>query len=153
MPPSKKGISARRFSRITAVQALYQLELSGNNLEDVISQFTLNNVQSFSDLNKNSKLDLVFFEGLVRETQTYLPSLDQDILDHLSPGWSLERVSLVTLNILRLAVCEMKHHLLTPTPVIINEYIEVTKDFFEEKEAAFVNGLLDAIAKKYRYRY
>ncbi len=148
--PSQQGVSTRRLSRLNAVQALYQHELSGDDIEYIINQFTSATFKTYVSLNKILKPEPEFLKELVLGVQAHFPSLDQDISNHLSSGWHLERVSIVTLSILRLAVYELKYQPLTPTPVIINEYIEVTKDFFEEKEAAFVNGILDAIAKKYR---
>lgn len=63
-------------------------------------------------------------------------------------GWNIGRISKVSLAILRLAVCEMFFAKETPVAVIINEAVELAKEFSTEQDASFINGVLGSIARK-----
>ena len=76
-----------------------------------------------------------------------LEEIDKIISDHLSAKWKLNRISKVSLSILRLAVYEMKYVEDIPTNVTINEAVELSKKFSGEEEYKFVNGILGAVSK------
>lgn len=76
-----------------------------------------------------------------------LQEIDKIISDHLSAKWKLNRISKVSLSILRLAVYEMKFVEDIPTNVTINEAVELSKKFSGEEEYKFVNGILGAVSK------
>ncbi|MDY4812610.1 MAG: transcription antitermination factor NusB [Ruminococcus sp.] len=76
-----------------------------------------------------------------------LEEIDKIISDHLSAKWKLNRISKVSLSILRLAVYEMKFVEDIPTNVTINEAVELSKKFSGEEEYKFVNGILGAVSK------
>ena len=81
-------------------------------------------------------------------TELYLEQIDAEIEANLR-GWSLRRLSRMTLTILRVAVCEMKFMKApdVPVSVSINEAVELAKVYGNEKDAAYVNGVLSSIAK------
>ena len=81
-----------------------------------------------------------------------LEELDS-ILNEKSAGWKTKRMSKVDLNILRLAVYEMKYDEDVPVKVAINEAIEISKSFGGEDSASFVNGVLGKIARKVYEQY
>lgn len=148
---SKPKVSSRRLSRLKGVQALYQYELTANSMDMVIEQLnntTLEgpNAEGFKQLQP----DIDFLQEIVLGVLDHQPPIDEEISAHLSDGWRLERLPIVILSILRLAIYELKYQPLIPSAVIINEYIEITKDFFGDSETAFINGILDVIAKKLR---
>jgi N utilization substance protein B len=148
---SKPRVSSRRLSRIKGVQVLYQHELTANDINEVINQFddTTSEGETPEDF-KRLCHDVDFLKEIVLGAYENQPSIDEEISAHLSEGWRLERLPIVVLSILRLAIYELRHQPLIPPAVVINEYIEVTKDFFGEAETSFVNGILDVIAKKTR---
>ena len=76
-----------------------------------------------------------------------LEEIDKIISDHLSAKWKLNRISKVSLSILRLAVYEMKFVEDIPTNVTINQAVELSKKFSGEEEYKFVNGILGAVSK------
>lgn len=76
-----------------------------------------------------------------------LEKIDNLIITHLKPGWSIGRLSKVVLAVLRLAVFEMLFSDDVPSSVAINEAVEITKEYGEEKEPVFVNGILASILK------
>lgn len=76
-----------------------------------------------------------------------LEEIDKIISDHLSAKWKLNRISKVSLSILRLAVYEMKYVEDIPSNVSINEAVELSKKFSGEEEYKFVNGILGAVSR------
>ena len=76
-----------------------------------------------------------------------LEEIDKIISDHLSAKWKLNRISRVSLSILRLAVYEMKYVEDIPSNVSINEAVELSKKFYGEEEYKFVNGILGAVSR------
>ncbi|RZI46919.1 transcription antitermination factor NusB [Candidatus Finniella inopinata] len=148
---SKPRISARHSSRLKGVQALYQHELTSDDMNSIVEQ-VVSAIQEKAAIENFKGLvpDLEFFKEIVLGTHKNREAVDEEITANLSQGWRLERLPLVVLCILRQAVYELRYQPLVPGPVIINEYIEITKDFFDEAETSFVNGILDAISKKSR---
>ena len=86
-----------------------------------------------------------FMEELARGTVEKAPEIDKLITDK-SANWRLERMSVVDRNILRLAIYEMSN-LETPPPVVIDEALELARQFSGDESIAFINGVLDAIRK------
>ena len=90
------------------------------------------------------------FQDIVLGVMERLADLDPMIASTLAEDWRLERMESVVRAILRAAVFELSHDTAVPTPVVINEYIEITKAFCSPSEVAFVNASLDALAKLLR---
>jgi N utilization substance protein B len=142
----------RSVARITAVQALYQMDLAGTDVEQVIEEFTERRFKG-ADSESESKLagaDPVFFadilKGVVRRQRDIDPLVDQT----LAAGWRLVRVDSILRAILRAGVFELYERSDIPARVTINEYINVAHAFFEGDEPKVVNGVLDRIAHRLR---
>lgn len=88
-----------------------------------------------------------FTKELFIETCNKLPVIDE-LISKYSKGWSMQRISKVSLAILRLAVCEMRYFEKTPVGVSINEAVNLCKKYASEEEYSFVNGLLGSYAKE-----
>lgn len=143
-------VSARRMSRVNAVQFLYQYSITEEDLSEICKQTILpSSILNFEE-NKSSKVDINFFKEILSGAEAHLEEINNIIVDHLSQDWKIERLPLVMVGILRLSIYEILYQTVIPTAVIINEYIEVTRYFFDESEVAFVNGILDTVARKYR---
>lgn len=149
----KKLVSKRSVSRLLAVQIIYSKNVCGlekdsyalvNDLAGVVSRE--NDVAS----GDKSKHDVDFVHELVAGSIRHQEKIDELISDNLSSNWSLERLSSVLHAILQAGVYELLHVESNPTNIIINEYIELARAFFSEKEVKFVNGILDSISKKVR---
>ena len=76
-----------------------------------------------------------------------IPDIDDEIQKYLQDNWRKDRLAPVVRSLLRSACYELMFEPLVPTPVVLNEYIEVARDFLDEREVKFVNGILDNIAK------
>ncbi|MGL4825548.1 MAG: transcription antitermination factor NusB [Alphaproteobacteria bacterium] len=145
----KPTLRRRSIARLMAVQAFYQMELTHDSLEEVLEQFR---VHHFQKQNKPFSLgDKAFFVELVRGGHAKQASLDPFVQRCLS-SWSLDRLDHVVLAILRLGAYELSENLHLSSAIILNEYIDITRAFFDDKEPAFVNGVLDCLIQKLRPR-
>ncbi len=143
--------AARRAARLGAVQALYQMEMSGASTADVIEDFAAGKLPreteaSYADVEG----DLTLFKLLVENAVDRQATLDRAIARNLSEGWRLERLDAVARAILRAGAAELEQRRDTPVAVVIDEFVEIAKDFFEGPEPGFVNATLDACAKDLR---
>jgi N utilization substance protein B len=117
---------------------LYQLDVSGEDVEAVIARFW-----EFLGPGGDDATELA--NELVRGWAQHQQAIDERIRD-ASKHWRLERMARVDRNVLRLAIYELLHRPDVPRRVTLNEAIELAKRFGDENSPAFVNGLLDRIA-------
>lgn len=141
---------SRSVARLAAVQALYQMEVSGAGVEAVIREFTDHRFDRDVEGETLASADEAFFADLVRGVVREQKVIDAAIVKRLAQGWRLERLDATVRAILRAGVFELKHRSDVPTEVAIDEYVELTKSFFEGPEPGFVNGALDAVARDVR---
>lgn len=142
---------ARRASRLAAVQALYQMELSGASTADVIADFAAGRLPRETEANDtNPEGDLELFRALVEAAVERQATLDRAIARHLGEGWRLERLDAVARAILRAGAAELEQRHDIPVAVVIDEYVEIAKAFFDGPEPGFVNATLDACARDLR---
>jgi len=133
-------MGTRRHARESALQTLYQLEMSGKESPRLFD------VEALSDLNPEVK---EFASSLVDGVKGHLSEIDELISTH-STNWKISRMAAVDKNILRIAVFELKSRPDIPTKVTINEAVEIAKRFGSSESGAFVNGILDNIAQEIR---
>ena len=143
----KKTASARGASRLAAVQALFQLEMSEISLRDTIEDFIKNRLGEIIDDDQYIKADPEFFTDILKGVVSHQDIIDEYIRSALTENWSLPRIESVVRAILRAAIYELMERPDVPTNVIIYEYIDVTKAFYDEVKPGFVNGVLDKISK------
>jgi len=133
----------RSGARMAAVQALYQMDISAAPVETVISEF--------SNFRLNSEdVDQALFEDILKGVIQFQDVIDTDIALQLSEKWSIKRLDMTLRAIMRAGCYELSRRPDIPALVIIDEYVSVAADFFEQSEPAFVNGTLDKYAKKIR---
>ena len=147
---SRPAKQARSVARLAAVQALYQMEVSGAGAEAVIREFTEHRFdRDFEGLTLASA-DEAFFADIVRGVVANQREIDTAVARRLAAGWKLERIDATVRAILRAGAYELAHRSDVPTEVSIDEYVELAKSFFEGPEPGFVNGALDAVAQDVR---
>ncbi len=143
--------SARRSARLAAVQALYQMEVSGATTEDVIRDFSAGKLPRETEATYSaSEGDLELFKVLVEKAVERQATLDRAIARHLSKGWRLERLDAVARAILRAGAAELEQRKDIPKAVVLDEYVEIAKSFFEGPEPGFINAALEACARDLR---
>jgi N utilization substance protein B len=149
-PLSSRDRRARTVARLAAVQALYQMEVTSIGVEAVIREFTEHRFGRELDDATLADADEVFFAELVRGVVAEQATIDAAIARRLAQGWRLERVDATVRAILRSAAFELTHRHDVPVEVVIDEYVELAKSFFEGTEPGFVNGALDALSRDAR---
>ena len=147
--------ASRSVARLAAVQALYQMEVSSIGVEHVIREFTEHRFDRVLDSGEGDGVTLAsadegFFAELVRGVVAEQKRVDAAIVKRLAENWRLERLDATVRAILRAGAFELAHRLDVPTEVVIDEYVELAKSFFEGTEPGFVNGALDAVARDVR---
>ena len=148
---SGAGAAARRAARLAAVQALYQMEISGASTADVIADFSAGKLPRESETGySENEGDGDLFKVLVEKAVDRQATLDRAIARHLGKGWRLERLDAVARAILRAGAAELEQRHDIPVAVVIDEYVEIAKSFFEGPEPGFVNATLDACARDLR---
>lgn len=144
-------IEARRAARLGAVQALYQMEVSGASTADVIAEFDAGKLPRETEASiTDAEGDPALFKIIVEKAVERQATLDRAIARHLSKGWRLERLDAVARAILRAGSAELEQRVDIPVAVVINEYVEIAKRFFDGPEPGFVNATLDACARDLR---
>ena len=145
---SKTGISARRAARIKAFQVLYGLHFNEvQTLEDLRRLFKETPLPEDVPAEDQECAPQGFAWELVEGTWTHMDSLDV-LIANFSRNWRVDRMGRVELTLLRLALFELAHRPDVPTKVAINEALDLTARFGDEKSKKFINGILDAAAKE-----
>lgn len=131
---------ARSRARRCVVQALYQWQLTGHDVEAIDPQFLIDESQG--------RLDRAYFDTLLREVLTHIEELDGILVPLLDRP--IREVDPVERAVLRLGVCELRYHPEIPFRVVINEAVELAKMFGAEHGHKYVNGILDKVAARLR---
>ena len=150
--------AARSAARLAAVQGLYQMDVAATPINDVIRDLTMTPLretaqaeadESGDDLEVNQP-DHTFLAELLRGVVRVQREIDPLVDNQLATGWRLARVDSTLRAILRAGVFELMERPEVPAKVVINEYIDIARAFFEGDEPRVVNGVLDKLAKKLR---
>lgn len=141
---------ARSLARIAAVQALYQMDMAGTDLNDVIREFETLRFAATEQAAGTGETDAQFFADILRGVVRRQRDIDPAIDEQLATGWRLIRVDSILRAILRGGAFELMERRDVPARVVINEYIEVAHAFFDGDEPKVVNGVLDRMARRLR---
>jgi transcription antitermination protein NusB len=138
MDPKPAGASkgSRHKARRSAVQALYQWQLTQQMPSEIESHFIADNALD--------DVDIEYFHHLVLEIPKHLAALDQHLVPHLDRG--IAEIDPVERAILRLGAFELGHHPEIPYRVVLNEAVELAKTFGAEHGHKYVNAVLDRVA-------
>jgi len=146
----QSALAPRTASRIAAVQALYQMDLAGTDINAVIDEFVRLRFPCATGDEAAAGADAAYFSeilrGVVRRQRDIDPLVDQQ----LAEGWRLVRVDAILRAILRAGVFELMERTDVPARVAINEYINVAHSFFSDDEPKVVNGVLDKLGRRLR---
>lgn len=148
----ENAIPARTAARVAAVQALYQMDLAGTDLNDVIGEFLRDRFSAEGQDETVQGADRTFFADILRAVLRRQREIDPMVDEQLAAGWRLVRVDAILRAILRAGVAELLDRADVPAKVVINEYVNVAHFFFSEDEPRVVNGVLDKIARRVRSR-
>lgn len=146
----KAKSQARAAARLAAVQALYQLEMEGTELARLLDEFHRHRLGAEIEGDQYVQAEQAFFDDTVRGVAARCEEIDALLEGKLAEGWRLERLDKTMLQVLRAGAWELMARADVPTASTISEYVDVAHAFFEAREAKFVNGVLDAVAKVVR---
>ncbi|WP_395651342.1 transcription antitermination factor NusB [Brevundimonas sp.] len=147
---SSRQRRARTVARLAAVQALYQMELAGEGVETVISEFSNHRFDADIEGEPLAEADEDWFAGIVRGVIANQRDIDAAIKARLASNWRLERLDATLRALLRSGAWELAHKPDVPREIVLDEYVELAKAFFDEAEAKFVNAALDGVARDVR---
>lgn len=141
---------SRSAARLAAVQALYQQEMEGTPVRRLLKEFHDHRLGATIEDARYHEAERAFFDDIVAGVDARRDDIDTAIAARLAEGWSLERLDRPMRAILRAGAYELLARSDVPVGSVISEYIDVAHAFYDKREAGFVNGLLDAIAKETR---
>ena len=141
---------SRSAARLAAVQALYQQEMEGTPAPLLLTEFHNHRLGATIEDVEYADAEIAFFDDIVTGALARRDELDALIVGKLAQGWTLERLDRPMRQILRAGAYELKARSDVPTATVISEYVDVAKAFYDKREAAFVNGLLDALSTDIR---
>jgi transcription antitermination protein NusB len=140
----------RSAARLAAVQALYQLEMEGTPMAQLLREFHEHRLGATIEDVTYANAEVDFFNDVVKGVDARRDEIDGHIAAKLSEGWSIDRLDRPMRQIIRAGTYELLARKDLPAGVIINEYVDVADAFYAKREKGFVNGVLDAIAKAVR---
>jgi N utilization substance protein B len=146
----KARSQARAAARLAAVQALYQHEMEGTPEARLLDEFHQHRLGAEIDDDQYAKAETAFFDDVLKGALARRAEIDELIATRLAQGWTLARLDKTMVQILRAGTYELLARKDVPTGAVISEYVDVAHAFFDAREAKFVNGLLDALAKDVR---
>lgn len=143
---------ARSAARLAALQALYQLEITGSDPDEVVAEFVEHRFGKALESGGTPSGDPDFFADLIRGVLQHQVEIDRSLAGVLATGWTLARIDSILRALLRAAAYEMIGRPDIPAKVIVDEYVELAHDFFVGEEPGFVNAVLDRLARRKRAR-
>ncbi|WP_379549608.1 transcription antitermination factor NusB [Qipengyuania sp. DGS5-3] len=141
---------ARSTARLAAVQALYQQHMEGTALTKLLDEFHQHRLGQEIEDDQYADAEVDFFDDIVSGVDARREEIDALLVSRLAEGWTLARLDKTMLQILRAGSYELLARADVPTASAISEYVDVAKAFFDDREAKFVNGVLDAVAGETR---
>ena len=147
---SKSKSIARSGARLAAVQALYQQHMEKTPLARLLNEFHQHRLGREIEDDHYADADVDFFDDVVSGVSARRDEIDEKITEKLTESWSVARLDKTMLQILRAGTYELMARADITIAVIISEYVDVAKAFFDDREAKFVNGVLDGVARLVR---
>ncbi len=145
-----KSANQRGAARLAAVQALYQMDLGGTGVQEIVAEYETYRLGQEVDGEQYLKADVSWFRSVVAGVVRDQLKLDPVIHGALQDDWPLSRIDTTVRAILRAGTFELLERKDVPIAVIVNEYVEIAQAFYEGDEPKLVNAVLDRVARKVR---
>src|SRR6266498_5237350 len=140
----------RGAARLAAVQALYQMDIAGTGLNEILAEFESHWIGREVEGAQYLPAEAAFFRdvvsGVVREQRSLDPLVDKV----LTQGWPLKRIETILRAVLRAGAYELDHRRDVPARVVVSEYVDVANAFVERDETGMINAVLDQLARQLR---
>lgn len=148
--PAVKPVNQRGTARLAAVQALYQMDMTGNGVLEVAAEYENFRLGKMVDDEQYLKADPQWFRAILSGVVERQKTIDPIIRGALLENWPLSRIDSTLRAILRSGTYELSAKRDVPTAVIVTEYVNIAQAFYDGDEPRVVNAVLDRIAKKVR---
>jgi N utilization substance protein B len=145
-----KPANQRGAARLAAVQALYQMDIGGTGVLEIVAEYEAHRLGQELDGDTYLKADPSWFRSIVSGVVRDQRLLDPMIGSALQDDWALSRLDSTVRAILRAGTFELRERKDVPVAVIVTEYVQIAKAFFEDEEPKLVNAVLDRIARQVR---
>ena len=146
----ERKANRRGAARLAAVQALYQMDIAGTGVNDILTEFESHWIGREVEGAQYLPAEAAFFRdivsGVVREQRSLDPLVDRA----LAAGWPLKRIEAILRAVLRAGAYELGHRNDVPARVIVSEYVDVAHAFVDKDETGMVNAVLDQLAREFR---
>jgi N utilization substance protein B len=140
----------RSAARLAAVQALYQMDVTGKGVNEAQAEFEAHWIGREVEGDQYKPAEVAFFRDVLNGVLADQGPLDRAIDKTLAEGWPLARIESVMRAVLRAGAYELKKRKDIPARVVITEYVDVAGAFFARDEAGVVNAVLDRLARAFR---
>lgn len=147
---SARPANKRGAARLAAVQALYQMDLSGSGVLETAAEYEAFRLGKEVDGQLYREADPQWFRAILSGVVEHQKIIDPVIRQSLMDEWPLSRLDTTLRAILRAGVYELMRRQDVPVAVIVSEYIDIAKAFYAEEEPKIVNAVLDRIARRMR---
>lgn len=142
----------RANARLAAVQALYQMDLSGKGINEILAEFETFWIGREVEGEQYKPAEIDFFRDIIHGVLQHQLEIDREVDQTLQQGWPLRRVEAVMRAVLRAGCYELRHRQDVPARVVITEYVDVAAAFLARDEVGMINAVLDTLAHRVRAR-
>jgi N utilization substance protein B len=149
-PPATRPANKRGTARLAAVQALYQMDIVGTGLLEIAAEYEAYRLGKEVDGTVYREADAQWFRAILSGVVEHQKEIDPVIGQSLTEDWPLSRLDSTLRAILRAGVYELMQRADVPVAVIVSEYVDIAKAFYDEDEPKLVNAVLDRVARRVR---
>ena len=146
----QRKANKRGAARLAAVQALYQMDLAGTGLNEILAEFQSHWLGGDVEGEQYRPAETAFFSDIVHGVVREQTRLDPQIDAALARGWPLKRIEAVLRAVLRAGAYELAHRRDVPARVVTSEYVDVASAFVDQDETGMVNAVLDQLGRELR---
>ena len=146
----ERKANRRGAARLAAVQALYQMDIAGTPLHDILAEFESHWIGREVEGSQYLPAEAAFFRSVVQGVLDDQRALDPMIDKALAGGWPLKRIEALLRAVLRAGVFELSSRSDVPARVVVAEYVDVANAFLDKDETGMVNAVLDQLARQLR---
>jgi len=149
-PPATRPANKRGTARLAAVQALYQMDIVGTGLLEIAAEYEAYRLGKEVDGTVYREADAQWFRAILSGVVEHQKEIDPVIGQSLTEDWPLSRLDSTLRAILRAGVYELTRRADVPVAVIVSEYVDIAKAFYDEDEPKLVNAVLDRVSRRVR---
>jgi transcription antitermination protein NusB len=149
-PDGPRKANRRGAARLAAVQALYQMDMTGAGLNEILAQFESHWLGREVEGEQYLPAEAAFFRDIVSGVVDVQRDLDPRINAALEATWPLKRIEAILRSVLRAGAYELEKRTDIPARVVVSEYVDVAHAFVDKTETGMINAVLDRLARNAR---